>query len=75
MTGARTLATYFTQVRYTDLPPQALQHAARLIASTAAREAGDSGIACSKITRDLGKERAGTSDASIWFDSGSPICR
>ena len=73
MTVARTLATFLTQVSYADLPPQALQHAAMLIASTVASAAWGSGIASSTIIRALAKERGGTPDASIWFDSGSKL--
>ena len=44
-----------------------------LIASTVASAAGGSGIVSSKIIRDPAKERSGTPDASVWFDSGSKL--
>jgi len=69
MTVARTLATFLTQVSYSDLPPQTVDHAAMLIASTIASAALGSGIASAAIIRDLAKERGGTPDASIWFDA------
>ena len=59
MTIARTLATFLTQVSYSDLPPQTVEHAAMLIASTIASAALGSGIASAAIIRDLAKERGG----------------
>ncbi|ETX02197.1 MAG: hypothetical protein ETSY1_04470 [Candidatus Entotheonella factor] len=73
MTVARTLATFLTQVSYADLPPQTVDHAAMLIASTVASAACGSGLTSARIIRDLAKERGGTPQASIWFDTGSPI--
>jgi 2-methylcitrate dehydratase PrpD len=73
MTVARTLATFLTQVSYPDLPPQTVEHAAMLIASTVASAAWGSGIASSAIIRDLARERGGTPDASIWFDPGPKL--
>jgi 2-methylcitrate dehydratase PrpD len=69
MTVARTLATFLTQITYDELPPQAVDHAAMLIASTVASAACGSGLASAAIIRDLAKERAGTPQASIWFDA------
>jgi 2-methylcitrate dehydratase PrpD len=69
MTVARTLATFLTQVSDADLPPQTVEHAAMLIASTIASAALGSGIASAGIIRDLAKERGGTPDASVWFDT------
>ena len=73
MSVARDLATFLTQVSYTDIPPQALEHAAMLISSTVASAACGSGIASSSIIRDLAKERGGTPEASIWFDSSAKL--
>ena len=70
MSIARDLAAFLTGVSYADIPPQAIDHAAMLISSTLASAAAGSGIASSSIMRDLAKERGGTPDASIWFDSG-----
>ena len=70
MSVARDLATFLTRASYSDIPPQALEHAAMLISSTVASAACGSGIASSSIIRDLAKERGGTPEASIWFDSG-----
>ena len=75
MTVARSLADFLTQVSYVDLPPQTIDHAAMLIASTLASAALGSGIASSTIIRALARERGGTPEASIWFDPGpkSPV--
>jgi len=73
MSVARDLATFLTQVSYSDIPPQALEHAAMLISSTVASAAGGFGIASSSIMRDLAKERGGTPEASIWFDSSTKL--
>jgi 2-methylcitrate dehydratase PrpD len=73
MTVARTLAEFLTQVSYADLPPQTVEHAAMLIASTIASAAAGSGIASSAIIRDLARERGGKPEASIWFDPGPKL--
>jgi 2-methylcitrate dehydratase PrpD len=73
MTVARSLAEFLTQVSYVDLPPQTVDHAAMLIASTIASAALGSGIASSTIIRALARERGGTPDASIWFDPGPKL--
>lgn len=70
MTVARTLATFLTQVSYADLPPQTVEHAAMLIASTLASAACGSGLTSAAIIRDLARECGGTPEASIWFDAG-----
>ncbi len=73
MTVARSLAEFLTQVSYADLPPQTVDHAAMLIASTIASAALGSGIASSAIIRALAREHGGTPEASIWFDSGPKL--
>ena len=73
MTVARSLADFLTQVSYVDLPPQTIDHAAMLIASTLASAALGSGIASSTIIRALAREQGGTPEASIWFDPGSKL--
>ena len=73
MSVARDLAAFLTQVSHADIPPQALEHAAMLISSTVASAACGSGIASSAIIRDLAKERGGTPEASIWFDSSTKL--
>ena len=76
MSIARDLATFLTQVSHADIPPQARDHAEMLISSTLASAAGGSGITSSSVIRALAKDRGGTPEASIWFDSGAklPVC-
>jgi 2-methylcitrate dehydratase PrpD len=73
MTIAGLLAEFLTQVSYVDLPPQTIDHAAMLIASTIASAALGSGITSSTIIRALARERGGRPEASIWFDSGPKL--
>src|SRR5215831_7047565 len=73
MTAARELAEFLTETSVTDLPPQAIEHGAMLIASTLASAAMGSGLASSAIIRSLARERGGISDASLWFDTGPKL--
>ena len=73
MSIARDLATFLTRVSPDELPLKALEHAAMLISSTLASAAGGSKIASSSIIRDLARDRGGTPEASIWFDSGAKL--
>ena len=73
MTVARSLAEFLTKVSYVDLPPQTVDHAAMLIASTIASAALGSGIVSSTIIRALAREQGGTPEASIWFDPGPKL--
>jgi 2-methylcitrate dehydratase PrpD len=73
MTVAGELAEFLTRVGPADLPPQAVDHAAMLIASTLASAALGAGIASSVIIRDLARERGGTGEASLWFDAGPKL--
>ena len=58
MTVARSLAEFLTQVSYADLPPQTVDHAAMLIASTIASAALGSGIESSTIMEPLPESTA-----------------
>src|SRR5580700_1905286 len=73
MTVAGELATFLTRVAPADLPPQAIDHAAMLIASTFASAALGAGIESSTIIRDLARERGGIAEASLWFDAGPKL--
>ena len=73
MTVAGELAEFLTRVAPADLPPQAVDHAAMLIASTLASAALGSGIESSVIIRGLARERGGIAEASLWFDPGSKL--
>src|SRR5437763_9465550 len=71
MTVARRLAEFLTGTSVSDLPPQALEHAAMLIASTIASAAFGAGIESARIIRALARERGGRPEASLWFDAGA----
>src|SRR6267378_2820063 len=68
MTIARELAEFLTGTSVTDLPGQAVEHAAMLIASTIASAAMGSGLESSAIIRSIARERSGIPEASVWFD-------
>jgi 2-methylcitrate dehydratase PrpD len=70
MTVARDLAEFLTGTSAADLPAQAVQQAAMLIASTIASAAMGSGLESAAIIRSLARERGGTPEASLWFDPG-----
>lgn len=73
MTVARDLAEFLTRTTARDLPPQALDHAAMLIASTSASAAFGSGLESAAIIRELARERGGRADATLWFDAGPKL--
>jgi 2-methylcitrate dehydratase PrpD len=73
MTIARTLAEFLTETSYSDLPDQAVDHAAMVVASTFASAAAGTSISSAAIIRDLAREREGRPDASVWFDAGPKL--
>jgi len=73
MTVAGELAQFLTGTSVTDLPPQAVEHAAMLIASTVASAAMGTGLESSAIIRSLARERGGAPQASLWFDPGPKL--
>jgi 2-methylcitrate dehydratase PrpD len=73
MTVAGELADSLTRIGPSDLPAQAVDHAAMLIASTLASAALGAGIESSVIIRDLARERGGIAEASLWFDAGPKL--
>ncbi len=73
MTVARQLAEFLTATVSAELPPQAIDHAAMLIASTIASAACGAGLQSAGIIRDLARERGGRPDAPIWFDTGTRL--
>ena len=73
MTVARELAEFLTRTTPADVPPQAVEHAAMLIASTLASAALGTGLESSRIIRDLARERVGRPDASLWFHPGPKL--
>src|SRR5689334_23482723 len=70
MSTARELAEFLTRTTPDDLPAQAVDHAAMLIASTIASAAAGRGIQSAAIIRDMATERGGAAQASVWFDAG-----
>lgn len=73
MTVTRKLAAFLTETSYADLPAQAVDHAAMMIASTLASAAAGTEIPSAAIIRDLTRERGGRPDASVWFDAGPKL--
>ncbi len=73
MTIARQLAAFLTETNAGDLPPQAMEHAAMVIASTLASAACGTGIESAKIIRALAQERGGREDATVWFGAGEKL--
>ena len=67
MTVARELAEFLTRTSTSELPPQAVEHAAMLIASTLASAAFGTGLESAAIIRGLAQEHGGRPDASLWF--------
>jgi 2-methylcitrate dehydratase PrpD len=67
---ARNLAEFLTSTAPADLPQQAAEHAAMLIASTLASAAMGYGLRSTAIIRDLARERGGSPEASLWFGEG-----
>ncbi len=62
------LARALTRTSYGDLPPQAVEHAKMILASTFASAAVGSGIESARILRDLAKEQGGRAECQVWFD-------
>jgi 2-methylcitrate dehydratase PrpD len=73
MTVARELAEFLTRTSAADLPCQAVEHASMLIASTLASAAMGAGLPSSAIMRALARERSGSPEASVWFDTGPKL--
>ena len=70
MSTARDLANFLVKVTAADLPAQALDHAAVLIASTIASAAMGSGLESAGIVKDMAASLGGSARASVWFDTG-----
>src|SRR5713226_2089049 len=73
MSAARDLATFLTGVTATDLPVQAMDHAAMLVASTIASAAMGSGLESARIIKDMALSLGGSPRASVWFDAGAKL--
>ena len=73
MTIARELAGFAVRQQYDELPPQAVEYAQMLIASTIASAALGSTIDSSKIIRTLEVERGGKPEATLWFGAAEKL--
>lgn len=73
MTVALTLAEFLISTGYDDLPDQAVDHAAMIVASTIASAACGRGIDSTRIVREIEQERGGRPEASVWFDPGPKL--
>ena len=71
MSAARDLANFLVGVTASELPPQALDHAAMLVASTIASAAMGSGLESARIIKDMARSLGGSPRASVWFDASS----
>src|SRR5882672_1523542 len=73
MSAARDLANFLVGVTASELPPQALDHAAMLVASTIASAAMRSGLESAGIIKDMARSLGGSPRASVWFDGGDKL--
>jgi 2-methylcitrate dehydratase PrpD len=73
MSVARELAEFLTRLTPADLPAQAIDYAAMLVASTLASAAMGSGLESSKIVKDMAQSLGGSPRASVWFDGGAKL--
>ncbi|MGH7044785.1 MAG: MmgE/PrpD family protein [Stellaceae bacterium] len=73
MSVAGDLGAFLTGTGAAELPNQAIDHAAMLIASTIASAAFGSGLESAAIIRSLARERGGRPDAAVWFDAGDRL--
>lgn len=70
MTIALTLAEFLTGTKYEELPDQAVDHAAMIVASTLASAACGRHIESAKIIGNIERARGGNPEASVWYDGG-----
>jgi 2-methylcitrate dehydratase PrpD len=73
MSAARDLANFMAGVTAADLPTQALDHGAMLVASTLASAAMGSGLESARIVKDMARSLGGSARASVWFDGGAKL--
>jgi 2-methylcitrate dehydratase PrpD len=62
------LARFLGRTKFADLPPQAIEHAKMILASTLASAAPGSSIESARILADLAKQRGGAAESTVWFD-------
>jgi 2-methylcitrate dehydratase PrpD len=73
MSVARDLANFITGITPRDLPAQAMDHGAMLVASTLAGAAMGSGLESAKIVKDMAQSLGGSPRASVWFDGAAKL--
>ena len=73
MSTARDLANFVTRITPSDLPAEAMDYAAILIASTIASAAMGSGLDSARIVKDMARSLGGSPRASLWFDGGDKL--
>ena len=70
MTIAADFSKFLMNTAYDDLPEQAVDHAAMIVASTLASAACGRHINSSQIVSDIELQRGGIAEASVWFEKG-----
>ena len=73
MTIAETLADFLIETGYDDLSPQAVDHAAMIVASTLASAACGRHIDSARIITEIERERGGAEEASLWFEASAKL--
>lgn len=73
MTLTRELAAFVQRQDFAQLPPQAIEHAQMLIASTIASAALGSTLESTSIIRSLEVERGGKPEGRIWFAGAESV--
>ena len=73
MTIAETFADFLIETGYDDLSPQAVDHAAMIVASTLASAACGRHIESARIITEIERERGGAEEASLWFETSAKL--
>src|SRR6185295_20310431 len=73
MTTAAALAKFATDTRFEDIPARAVEHAKVVMASTIASAGMGRDIESATAFREMARERAGTPEATVWFDCGPKL--
>lgn len=73
MTLAQELADFTIRTSFDDLPGQAVEHAAMLVASTFASAALGSTLESARIVREIEIDRGGRAESTIWFSGGPRV--
>ena len=68
MTIAENFSEFLINTTFDELPEQAVDHAAMIVASTLASAACGRHINSSRIVSDIEMQRGGTPEASVWFE-------